>query len=41
METDFEKCPYYEEHGTCIDCVYYGDGDESWAGDDCPFAKED
>ena len=30
-------CPYYIEHGDCHDCVYYGDGDEDDAGEDCPF----
>ena len=31
------ECPYYIEHGDCYDCVYYGDGDDDWSGEDCPF----
>ena len=35
-----DDCPYYQENGYCYDCPYYGDGDEDWAGEDCPYEDD-
>ena len=34
-----EEYPYFKEMGYCYDCPFYGDGDEDWAGKDCPYLK--
>lgn len=35
-----KDCPYHQEHGDCYDCPYYGDGDENWCGEGCPYDED-
>lgn len=35
-----KDCPYHQEHGDCYDCPYYGDGDEDWCGEGCPYDED-
>lgn len=39
-QMSIKDCPYHQEHGDCYDCLYYGDGDEDWCGEGCPYDED-